>query len=147
MSFVSLPEDSVSKKLADQEGNTAIFGLKRILSKQDVNTAFEVMVEATRDMARPDRTPVEVPEGAEAPQLTLDMVLSLPVGQLAVLKLALVEWDLTYPKGHPDHPAPIPLNEENIALLASPTVDELCDFVKELNHVKTKEEIANLETR
>lgn len=145
MSFVSLPEDKVSKQIADQEGNTATFDFKRILSKKDVNTAFEVMVEATRDMTRPDRTPLELPEGVKAPQLNLDMVLSLPVGQLAILKLALVGWDLEYPKGHPDYPAPIPLNEENIELLGSPIVDQLCDFVKELNHVRTAEEIANLE--
>ena len=146
MSFLSLVEDTVSKKVADQEGNTATFTLKRILSKKDVNSGFEAMVEATRDIRSDDRTPVELPEGTEAPQLNLDMVLSLPVGQLAILKLALVGWDLSYPKGHPDHPAPVPLDEENIELLASPIVDELCNFVKDLNHVKTKEEVANLET-
>ncbi len=146
MSFVSLLEDTVEVKIADQEGNTALFEVKRILAKKDVNTAFEAVVEATRDMAR-DRPTPDLVEGEKAPQLNLDMVLTLPVGQLAILKLALVKWDLEYPEGHPDYPAPIPLNEETIDLLAGPIVDQLCDCIKELNHVKTAEELANLESR
>lgn len=146
MSFLSSPEDTVKVKLSDQEGNTATFDLKKILSKQDVNAAFEVVVESTRGMTR-DRPTPELAADEKAPQLNLDMVLTLPVGQLAILKLALVKWDLEYPEGHPDYPAPIPLNEEAIESLAVPVVDQLCDRIKELNHVKTSEELANLESR
>ncbi len=146
MSFVSLLEDTVEVKIADQEGNTALFEVKRILAKKDVNTAFEAVVEATRDIAR-DRPTPDLAEGEKAPQLNLDMVLTLPVGQLAILKIALVKWNLEYPKGHPDYPTSIPLNEETIDLLAGPIVDELCEAIKSLNHVKTVEELANLEGR
>ncbi|KKL73493.1 hypothetical protein LCGC14_2074330 [marine sediment metagenome] len=146
MSFISSPDDTVKVKLSDQEGNTATFDLKKILSKQDVNTAFEVIVESTREMAR-DRPTPDLAEGEKAPQLNLDMVLTLPMGQLAILKIALVKWDLEYPEGHPDYPAPIPLNEKAVESLAVPIVDQLCDHIKELNHVKTAEELANLESR
>src|SRR3972149_1556913 len=143
MSFVSLPEDAVEKTLVDEAGQSAVFHIKSVLSKGDVNHAFQVVMESTRDMARSDR-PIEVSSDNQPQQLNLDMVLGLPVGQLAILKRAIVGWDLKYPKGHPDYPTPIEVSEENIERLANPVVDELCDFIRELNRVKTREETKNL---
>ena len=144
MGFISLPEDQVSKVI-EAEGNRATFQVKRVLSKGDVNHAFEVVIESTRNMPRSET--VTRDDSQEPQKLNLDMVLGLPAGQLAILKRAIVGWDLTFPKGHPDHPGPIPLTEENVELLASPVVDELCDFIRELNRVKTAEEAINLDLR
>ncbi len=144
MGFISLREDTVDKTIEDSEEGSATFQIKKVLSKGDVNHAFEIVMEATRNMPRREDLP-RTPDAGDPQQLTLDMVLGLPSGQLAILNRAVVSWDLTFPKGHPDHPGPIPLNEEMIDQLASPVVDELCDFIKELNHVKTDEEAGNLE--
>lgn len=145
MGFISLAEDVIDEKIVDEEGNSATFRIKRVLSKGDINYALETTMDATRDMGRSDRPLPAIEEGKIPQQLGIEMVLGLPVGQLAILKRAIVGWDLKYPKGHPDSPAPIELSEENIELLASSVVDQLCDVIKELNHVKTKEELVNLE--
>ncbi len=144
MSFISLPEDKVSVIVEDGEGNKATFALKKVLSKDDINYGFLKVLESTRDMPRRDET-ITVQQAIEAPQaLSLDIVLGLPDGQLAVLERALVSWDLVYPKGHPDYPQPIPLDREMIMRLASDVVDELCRQVRLLNHVMTREETQNL---
>lgn len=145
MGFISLREDTVDKVITDSEEGSATFQIKRVLSKSDVNYAFEAVIEATRNMPRRDDTPASTDTDEDPKQLTLDMVLGLPAGQLAILNRAVVSWDLTYPDGHPDHPGPVPLTEDTIDILSSPVVDELCDFIKELNHVKTAEEVENLE--
>src|SRR3972149_1137659 len=134
MGFISLPEDKVNKVI-ESDGKQATFEIKRVLSKGDVNHAFEIVIESTRNMPRSEA--VTRDDSQEPQKLNLDMVLGLPSGQLAILKRAIVGWDLIFPKGHPDHPGPIPLTEESIELLSSPVVDELCDFIRELNRVKT----------
>ena len=146
MSFISLPEDKVAK-VVESGSDKATFEVKKVLSKSDVNYAFEVVIEATRNMPRSEAAAATDGIAPETQRLNLDMVMGLPSAQLAILKRAIVGWDLNYPKGHPDHPGPIPLTEENIEMLASPVVDELCDLIRGLNKVKTAEELENLGQR
>lgn len=144
MGFISLREDTIDRVIEDSEAGSATFQIKRVLSKGDVNYAFEAVMEATKNMPRREDTAPATGTDEDPKQLTLDMVLGLPAGQLAILNRAVVSWDLIYPKDHPDHPGPVPLTEETVDQLSSVVVDNLCDFIKELNHVKTPEEAGNL---
>ena len=140
MGFLSLPGDTVPVTLVD-DGVTATFQIKRALSKSDINFAFMRVVEATAKMPR--RDDVVVSDEKQTQGVTLDVVMGMPDGQLAVLERAISSWDLTYPKGHPDHPGPVPL-EGNVEFLTSATVDALCDEVRRLNKVRGADEAKDL---
>lgn len=140
MGFLSLPEDTVPITLTDEDV-TATFQIKRALSKSDINYAFMKVVEATASMPR--RDDVQVSEDKPTQGVTLDVVMGMPDGQIAVLERAVMSWDLKYPKGHPDHPAPVPL-EGSIAMLTSATVDALCNEIKRLNKVRGADETKDL---
>jgi len=142
MGFLSLPEDTVDVEVKDSDGTVATFTLKKALSKSDVNYAFMRVLEATKNFPRRDEETTTA--SPEAQPLSLDVVMGMPDGQLAILQRSIVGWDLEYPKGHPDSPQPVPLEPEMIDALTSEVVDQLCAKVKELNRTRSVEENRNL---
>ena len=142
MSFLSLMDDTVDVKIEDLEEGSGVFTLKRALSKDDLNYAFMKVMDVTKDFPR--RGDEAAPTG-EVQKLTLDVVMGLPDGQLAILEKAIVRWDLTYPESHPDHPQPVPLDPEMIRSLTSAVVDQLSDKVRELNRARSNTEQQNLD--
>lgn len=144
--FLSLNESTVSKTIRMGD-STATFHVKEVLSKRDMNTAFQAVMEAAAEMPRRDleQAAAIVADPSEAPRVTVDLIVSLPAGQLSILKLSIVDWDLTYPDNHPEAGNKVPVSDETIEQLSAPVVDELCDFIKQQNHIWTASEEENLD--
>jgi hypothetical protein len=153
MGFLSLKEDSVNISLVDNEGSKGNFRVKRILSKLDIAHAFNSLMESTPRREQTEKEQQDalklLQESQESEEgtggINIDTVIGMPEGQLAILEVALVQWDLKFPKKHPDHPAVVPLDREHINLLGDDYVTKLSKRIRKLNKSRTTEEVANLD--
>lgn len=143
-------DEKVQVTLTDDQGNKGNFWLKKYFSKRDLNNAFsEVLLETQKLRASlPKKEAEEVEEKEEegaakkASPITLAVVLDMSEGEVAILKRALVAWDLVDDNGQA-----LEISDREIEGLTIDTHDKLITEIKRINNMLDLEEQENLDSK